>query len=638
MRDAAVNEIENDDRKERDTDSLWGSPDVLSVEAMRRDTGFLTAGGEMRALICAHDWSSTLGSPATWSQSLRTVVRLMLTTNHPIVIFWGPDYIRLYNDVFARLIGPDWHPRLLGKPGREMWQPIWDIMHPQLDKVMTGHGASWHEDHRLPFMQDGVQEDAYWTYSCSPIDDDTAANGIGGILVICIETTHQVIVRQHQAFRLQLEAALRELQSPIDILAVSTRMLGEFLHAGRCGYAETQEGDEMLLQVRSEWTDGQVLRLPGRLHLSEFGPAFIARCGSGQPVSVEDPLIDPRAHIPDGLLGSYDKAQSGMAMPIVKNNRLIATMYVYQQAGHRWTSQQAVLLREVAERTFHALEHAHSADERDRAMLALRDSEARYRSLVEASAAIVWEMPASGEFAAPQPGWSAYTGQSFEELKGLGWMSAVHPKDQDLVAESLGHAYETRSNYQLQYRLRRHDGEYRPMLVRAVTMMNPDGSLRGWVGIHTDLTELAAMHRSQRAREAHRDADANDDPQVMWTATPDGVLQSVGDRWREWTGIRGPIDSFEAALHPEERELVLAAWQRAVANGTHYDMEHRLRQANGDYRWVHASAQPLRDATGRIAQWSGTIEDIHEWLVDHDIQLGGESPGGPMRGSVRVLR
>ena len=618
-----MNEIDNNDRKERDASLRSGS-------TMHPETGFLATGGEMRALIRAHDWSSTLGAPATWSQSLRTAVGLMLTANHPICLFWGPDSITLYNDAFARSIGPQRHPQALGKPGREISQVIWDIIHPQLDAVMKGQGASLREDHRLPSMRHGALEETYWTYSYSPVDDDTAPNGIGGILVICIETTQQVVIRQHQAFRLQLEAALRELRSPGDILAESTRMLGEFLHATRCGYAETQGGNQVL-HVRCDWTNGKVLGLAGRLHLSEFGPAFVARHGGGQPVSVEDPLPDPQTPSLEGFLTSHGKAQSGIAMPIVKHDQLVATLYAYHEAGHRWTLQQEALLRDVAERTFDALEHARAAAERDRAMLALRDSEARYRSLVEASAAIVWEMPASGEFDAPQPGWSAYTGQSFEELKGLGWMSAVHPQDQDLVAESLGQAYETRSNYQLQYRLRRHDGAYRPMLVRAVTVMNPDGSLRGWIGIHTDLAELTALYQPQRARDSQRDAGADDDPQVVWTATPEGAVQRVSDRWREWTGIRGPIDSFEAALHPDERELVLVAWQRAVANGTNYDMEHRVRHAGGDFRWVHSRAHPLRDATGRIAQWSGTIEDIHEWLVDHDIQVERESPTGPVQ-------
>ncbi len=154
----------------------------------------------MGALIRAHDWSaSSLGPPAAWPQPLRTAVRLLLNTRHPMYIFWGADGACLYNDAYRQCVGPEHHPRSLGRPAREVWAEIWDIIGPQFDHVMAGQGATWHEDQLVPITRNGVREDVYWTYSYGPIDDEMAPNGVGGVLVVCTETTKNVLAKQRLA-------------------------------------------------------------------------------------------------------------------------------------------------------------------------------------------------------------------------------------------------------------------------------------------------------------------------------------------------------------------------------------------------------------------------------------------------------
>jgi hypothetical protein len=101
----------------------------------------------MGALMRGHDWSTTpLGPPENWPQSLRTTVRLALTTRHPVFLLWGPELICLYNDAYSRTMGPERHPSALGRPGREVWDETWHIIGPQIDEVMSGRGATWHEN------------------------------------------------------------------------------------------------------------------------------------------------------------------------------------------------------------------------------------------------------------------------------------------------------------------------------------------------------------------------------------------------------------------------------------------------------------------------------------------------------------
>jgi PAS domain S-box-containing protein len=114
-------------------------------------------------------------------------------------IFWGVDGACLYNDAYLWSIGPERHPGSLGRPAREVWDEVWDIVGPQIEQVMSGGGATWHEDQLVPITRYGRREDVYWTNSYSPIDDVTARSGIGGVLVICTETTKKVIEEQRLA-------------------------------------------------------------------------------------------------------------------------------------------------------------------------------------------------------------------------------------------------------------------------------------------------------------------------------------------------------------------------------------------------------------------------------------------------------
>ena len=154
---------------------------------------FLRDGGEMGALMREHDWSrSSVGVPERWPQALRTAVRLILNTGHPMYIWWGRELACFYNDAYRASIGPERHPGSLGQPARVVWAEIWEIIGPQIEQVMSGGGATWHVDHLVPITRHGRREDVYWTYSYSPIDDDGAPNGIGGVLVVCSETTAQI--------------------------------------------------------------------------------------------------------------------------------------------------------------------------------------------------------------------------------------------------------------------------------------------------------------------------------------------------------------------------------------------------------------------------------------------------------------
>jgi PAS domain S-box-containing protein len=137
------------------------------------------------------DWMATpLGPPAEWPRSLKTAVRILLTSRQPFWLGWGPELTYLYNDAYKSIIGGK-HPRALGRPFREVWSEILDFVGPMAENVMARDEGSYVEEQLLIMERHGYQEETYYTFSYSPIPDD--AGGVGGLICANTEDTGRVI-------------------------------------------------------------------------------------------------------------------------------------------------------------------------------------------------------------------------------------------------------------------------------------------------------------------------------------------------------------------------------------------------------------------------------------------------------------
>jgi signal transduction histidine kinase len=171
-----------------DTD-LTGVPEASTGPSAA--LGCLAGGGEMGVLMRALDWSkSPLGPVEGWPQSLRTIVSTCLNSRFPILVWWGPKLVKLYNDAYRDILGAK-HPSALGRPGREVWPEIWNLIGPMLNSVTSRGEATWSENIMLPLHRNGFAEECYFTFSYSPIRDE--GGGIGGIFTAVTETTGQVL-------------------------------------------------------------------------------------------------------------------------------------------------------------------------------------------------------------------------------------------------------------------------------------------------------------------------------------------------------------------------------------------------------------------------------------------------------------
>ena len=156
-------------------------------------------------------------------------------------------------------------------------------------------------------------------------------------------------------------------------------------------------------------------------------------------------------------------------------------------------------------------------------------SESRYRSLVKASAVIVWITDADGAQQSTLPEWQAFTGQTDEEVKEYGWANAIHPDDYDRTLRSWRESVARGELHETEHRLRRHDGAYRCMAVRAAPVRDPSGKIVEWVGMHTDITEKKAAEAALRQAEiaALATSIVASSPFATIVAGWDGVISAV---------------------------------------------------------------------------------------------------------------
>jgi len=249
---------------------------------------------------------------------------------------------------------------------------------------------------------------------------------------------------------------------------------------------------------------------------------------------------------------------------------------------------------------------------------ALRRSERRYRSFIEVTSQFAWVTDPAGLVVEDIPALRAFTGQTYEQAKGEGWAKALHPDDLQRTLEVWNRAVSTRTPYEIEHRMRRHDGVYRLMLARGVPIMDDEGRVLEWVGTCIDVTERRAAEKALRESELFYRQTLESIPGMVFTTRTDGYCDYQSQQWVDYTGI--PMsehlgDGWNKLLHPEDRPRALAAWRAAIEGRAPYDLEYRVRRHDGAYEWFKVIGRPIRDASGQIVRWLGValnIEDLKQ--------------------------
>jgi len=258
---------------------------------------------------------------------------------------------------------------------------------------------------------------------------------------------------------------------------------------------------------------------------------------------------------------------------------------------------------------------------------------ADFRSLADELPIFVWMQAADGRIEWLNRAWYEFTGLTPEDATtASGWGLVGHPDDFPAVVAAFHDAVARGTVYEIEHRIKpahASDADYRWILTRSTPLFDHAGNVSSWIGFGIDIhdaRERAAERARLLASVAEADARSfetisNCVPQMMWSARADGWIDWYNERWFEFTGQTRDEASgwgWQAVHHPEDLPNVLKRWPESIANGQPFEMEFRLRRADGAFRMFLTRANPVHDGSGIVTHWYGTNTDIEN---DYQVRM-----------------
>jgi PAS domain S-box-containing protein len=313
-----------------------------------------------------------------------------------------------------------------------------------------------------------------------------------------------------------------------EILTITTSLTAEHLGVTNCAYADMDD-DEDGFTIRGDSHAPDSPSIVGHYRLADFGALAVEELKAGRPLIINDNLAEIEPH--EAKTFQDIGIAATICMPLVKAGRLSALMAIHDSVPHHWSAYELEVIREVTDRSW-----AHV--ERVRAEAELRASHERFRAAVQATRGVLWTNDSQGRMVGEQSGWSALTGQTYDQYQGYGWSEAVHPDDVQPTIEAWDEAVRRRATFVFEHRVRRLDGDWRLFSVRATPVLRPDGSVAEWVGVHNDVTEERAAEEA--LREETRVLEALNKTGAALAAQLDleSIVQTVTDAGVELTGAQ----------------------------------------------------------------------------------------------------
>src|SRR6202790_2243034 len=228
------------------------------------------------------------------------------------------------------------------------------------------------------------------------------------------------------------------------------------------------------------------------------------------------------------------------------------------------------------------------------------------RLVVDTIPTLAWSARPDGSADFFNQRWLDYTGLSAKQALGWGWEVAIHPDDLPRILETFRDALNSVKPYEVEGRFRRFDGEFRWFLFRASPLCDESGKVVKWYGANTDIEDRKRAEDALRSHEQNLRLLVDTIPGFVVTTTPAGEIEILNRQILEY--LDKPPEELanwrtSDAIHPDDLPLTIAALTRSIQTGEPYEVEHRLRRADGDYRWFHTRGLALRDKEGRIVRW-----------------------------------
>lgn len=422
---------------------------------------FLTNGGKMGELIQAIDWTKTpLGSPDQWPQSLKTTLSSMLPSRFPVILFWGPQLIQLYNDTaFTNMTLSDKQSSALGQPAADTWRELWPAVAPMFYQALAGQSVNG-EDQLIPVFRNQQWVDAYWTYSYCPVRDESGE--VGGVMLTFAETTESVrtmrrLREQEELLRFSVDAA--ELGT-WDLDPLTSRFIGNARLKTWFGLPDDAEIPlSAALDVIIDTDRQRVTEAIWQALNPDSGGQYNITYTIVNPVTQERRIVQGRGQVhfrTDGVAQRFNGTLQDITDEVA-------------------TQQKLEKLNED-----------------------LLDQIRRFTFVTDFMPQMVWSTLPDGRHDFFNQRWHDFTGLTLIQSLNDEWTQALHPDDLQRTQERWAYSLQTGEPYEIEYRMKRYDGQYRWLLGRALPLRDEanQSTIIRWFGTCTDIHDQKTLSTS----------------------------------------------------------------------------------------------------------------------------------------------
>ena len=575
--------------------------------------------GEMGERIRAFDWSKTsLGPSQTWSLALRTMIRFLLANRFPLLLWWGPQYVSIYNDAYRAVLGSK-HPWALGQPVSECWKEIWHILRPLIDTPYHGGPATWDEDILLEIDRHGFVEETHFTIAYSPVPDESVDSGIGGVLATVHEITGNVLSERRVAVLRDLAARSAEAKTAEEACEIAAGTLAThsrdipfaavYLIASDAktsrlvGAAGMTAGDQATPEFislehnqadSSHWPLAEAMRIQAMITVKDLPSRLGSQVRLGPwtdppHTAVVIPIYFNKAHGPSGFLvvGVSARLQLDDSYRDFLNlvsSQIAASIVKARQYEEETRRAEALAARFQAEKALQGAEQA------------LRGADERFRAMADTAPVLIWESDARGAIFVNRY-FLEFLSVEFDEVREKGWHQFLHPEDAAVYLAAYEEAFARREPFAGEVRLRRADGQYRWILTTARPLANDR-----FVGFSADITDRKrAEEELRKSNERLNRALEIDAIGVLFFDT-NGVLIGANEAFLKMTGYsRADVDSrklnWQVMTPSEWLQCSEEQWEKEATTGRIGPYEKEYICKDGSRRWFLFAGRDMGDGT-----------------------------------------
>jgi PAS domain S-box-containing protein len=546
----------------------------------------------------AYDWNRTaLGTPALWSQALKTLIELMLVSTQPMFMAWGAQRVWLYNDAFVPILGRK-HPGALGMPALEVWAEAKDALEPMFDRVFSGEPVH-REDIELLLDRHGRLEEAHFAFSYTPAHDENGV--VAGLFGVCVETTERVLSERRQAAATERQRKMFE-QAPgfITILHGPEHMF-EFANNAYVRLVGHRELEGKSVREAFPELDGQgFFERLDRVYAT--GERYVAsqvpiRLGHAGPASVErfldfiyEPIADEAGRVTGIFVEGHDVTEVHLAQEALKSRERRQALMLKLNDRFRNLEDEGDLSYAVGEFLGNALGV-------DRAGYGTVDASAKTITIVsDWNAAGIRSLAGTLRF--------LDYGSYIDDLARGETVVFADARNDPRTVASADALTAISARAAVNMPITEHG------VLVAILYLN-HGSVRQWLDedllllrdvaerartvierrrAEQELRQLAASLENQVAlRTAERDRVWQNSRDLLVIVGADGIFRAINPAWKTILG-HAPADivghSFRDFIWPEDMELTQGALEQAAGVSDLTNFENRYRHIDGAPRWI----------------------------------------------------